>query len=394
MQRTDYFPDTDFSSMNRLLFVGLACLLMVGLMACEDAATVGVDLVGEQGEPMVTRLITSRFETEQIEDVTGGTSRVLAGSVDDPLLGSLSAIGYMDFTGPFGSPDDSTLIAANILLQPNYVYGDTLLTLSLSITEVLEDWAEAGGTADTTLPIEAMPLTTFDFAASDSLLTIPLPESWITQYEGDIRGATFTDAFHGFALQTMASSAVVGFSRVSADLQLITPTDTILYPATKSLSSISRSNEPVLPPDRVVIQDGVGASVKFAFDFTDVLEEPLNGAYVRVFADSSQIQDTPANFVRPLLRDVFLQAMALTDEGEEVVLISVSGSLDEHGNLRFSSNAMRTLLQGAFFEPDLFDHFRLFPPGDANSINPLLIHTPTSTDKEPEALLTLSPSGR
>lgn len=380
--------------MNRLLFLWLGSVLLFGLSACEDASTVGVDLIGEQGEPSVTRLTTSRFEAVPLKDVTGGSGRVLAGTADDPLLGLLDATGYMDFTGPFGTPDDSTLVAVNVLLQPNYVYGDTAATLTLTLQEILEDWAEASALSDTTLPFESTVLVEQEFLPTDTLVSVPLPESWIARYEENIHGATFTDAFHGFALRTAAPGAVVGFSRATADLQIITPTDTVLYPATKSLSALRREAEPMLPADQVLIQDGVGPTVAFDFDYADLLESPLNGVFIRVYADSASVLDTPPNFVRPLLRNVFLQAVALNDEDEEIVIVSIPGTVDDQGNLRFTSNALRTLLQGALFEPDLFDHFRLFPPGDVNTLNPLLLYLPTSGERAPEALLTLSPSGR
>lgn len=371
----------------------LVCLLtgMLLVSACQDSSTVGVDLVGEQGEPTTEVLPLAELASVPFTDITGGTPRLLSGDVDDPALGRITATSYADFSGSFGSPDDSTVSAVSLQLRPDYAYGDTTASLTLGLFEVLEAWDDDGRTADTTLSIAETPLTETTFVATDTLVTLPLPDTWIADNQGLFTSGAFEDALQGFALRMTSPGAVVGFSASDTQLRVVTPTDTIAYQTTKTLSSLARVGEPTLPANLTLLQDGIGPTVRFDVDLSAFTGTPVNGTVVRFFSNGDALGTPPANFVRPPLERV--QLFLIDEEnGEEIELQLATDAVGEDGTLRFTSTALRELFQRTLFGEDLYEALELRVDPVANTINPLLLYTSEAPERAPEVLLTLSPA--
>ncbi|NBC16606.1 MAG: hypothetical protein GVY18_04720 [Bacteroidetes bacterium] len=370
-------------------------LLLTGLLlwsACDDASTVGVDLVGEQGAPTTERLDLATLSSVPYDDVTGGATRLLTGDVDDPALGRITATSFLDLSGTFGAPGDSTIQEVSLRLAPDYVYGDTTATLTLALAEVLDMWDDEGLTADTTLSTAATPLTETSFVPTDSLVTLTLPDTWIAENGDLFTGDDFEDAFVGFALQSTTPGAVVGFSASASELRVVTPSDTIEYQITKTLSTLGREGSPALPPDQTLLQDGVGPTVQFDLDLSSFADTPLNGAVIRFFTRSETLGTLPPHFVRPTLDRVQI-VLVDEDDGEPVELELDDEAIDEDGTLSFSSAALRELFQQTTFGEDLYDALELRVAPSDNSISPLLLYTPEAADDlAPEVLLTISPA--
>jgi hypothetical protein len=312
--------------------------------------------------------------------------------VDDPALGRLTATSFLDLSGTFGSPEDSTIREVSLRLAPDYVYGDTTATLTLALAEVLDAWDDEDRTADTTLSTAATPLTETSIVPTDSLVTLTLPESWIAENGDLFTGNDFEDAFVGFALQSTAAGAVVGFSTSASELRVVTPSDTIEYQITKTLSTLGREGAPALPPDQTLLQDGVGPTVQFDLDLSSFEDTPLNGAVVRFFTRTETLGTLPPHFVRPPLDRV--QVVLVDEEDGEMVELELDDeALGEDGTLRFSSAALRELFQQTTFGEDLYDALELRVSPSDNSISPLLLYTPEAPDDlAPEVLLTISPA--
>lgn len=368
--------------------------LLIGLLlvsACQDSSTVGVDLVGEQGEPTTEVLPLAELSSESFNDITGATPRLLSGDVEDPVLGRLTATSYADFSGLFGAPDDSTISEVSLRLRPNYAYGDTTATLSLGLFEILDEWEDDGRTADTTLSIGEMPITETTFVATDTLVTLTLPDTWIADNGGLFTGGDFEDAFQGFALRPTSQGAVVGFSAGGTQLRVVTPTDTIAYQTTKTLSSLTRDGESTLPSDQILLQDGTGPTVRFNVDLSAFTDTPVNGAVIRFFTNAEALGTPPANFVRPPLERV--QLFLIDEEnGEDIELQLANDAVSEDGTLRFTSSALRELFQRTLFGEDLYEALELRVDPAENTINPLVLYTPEAPEQAPEVLLTLSPA--
>ncbi len=359
---------------------------MLALAACDDPSNVGIGLVEEGGgEPVVRVLSPSLIEETPINDITGAVPRVLAGQVNDPMLGTITATGYIDFQST-DTVSASAITGATLRLVRDYVYGDTMAALTFNVYDITEDWNALGTRADTTLTLGAS-IQTFTFSPLDSLVTVALPESWVRDNDTTLASSAFAEVFHGFALEAMGGEAVVGFDFNRSLLRLFTDQDTLDYPVTRTLSGLIRTGQPTLPEGRLLVQDGVGPTVSFNVDFDDFDDTPLNAAFVRFFADTLVVQETPPNFVRPLLET--LQLVRVTEEDQAFVM--AEASLNDEGHYRFSDAALRQVLQQTFFGEELFDHFELRIPFTNNTINVMLLFDAASEETAPEVLLTLSP---
>ncbi len=364
--------------------------ILVGLLtltACDDPSNVGIELVEEGGgEPVVRVLTPSMIEEEPINDITGAVPRVLVGQVNDPMLGTITATGYLDFQR-VDSVSASDITGVMLRLVRDYVYGDTLAALTLTVRELTEEWNALGARADTTLPLGAS-VTTFTFEPLDSLITVDLPETWVRDNDTTLVSFHFGEVFHGFALEATAAEAVVGFDFNQSFLRITTEQDTLDYPVSLTLSGVIRTGQPTIPEGRFLIQDGTGPTLSFNVDFDGLDDTPLNAAFVRFFADTLTIQETPPNFVRPLIET--LQLVRITEE--DAAFVMAEASLDDNGSYRFSDATLREVLQQTFFGQDLYDHFALRIPFTDNTISVMLLFDATSDETAPEVLLTLSPS--
>lgn len=373
--------------MRRLKFCAVAVLCAGVLIGCEDPSSVGVELVDEQGDPILEVLHPTEFGPEERADVTGQRARLLAGTVEDPLLGTIRATGYLDFLSRFDSTSTATVTGVTLTLRPDYVFGDTLTPLTFSLYDLVEDWNASGTRADTVLPLGAL-VTTFEVMPTDSLVQVPLPEAWVQANDATLRSTDFDELFHGFALEA-AGNTVLGLAALGSALEVATTVDTLLYPHLRNLSTLARTVPPAVPPGLLAVQDGVGPSLRFDFDFErdDFAEAPLNGAVVRLFADTLALKATPPNFVRPIQRTFDFVAVA-----DDTTTFSLGqGTLDALGHVRFNNATIRSFLQNVFFDEQAFSHFEARFPGLDNTLNALLIYDTSVPETTPEALLTISP---
>ncbi len=198
----------------------------------------------------------------------------------------------------------------------------------------------------------------------------------------------FGEVFHGFALEATAAEAVVGFDFNRSFLRITTEQDTLDYPVALTLTGVTRAGQPTIPEGRFLIQDGTGPTLSFNVDFDGLDDTPLNAAFVRFFADTLAVQETPPNFVRPLVET--FQLVRITEADEAFVM--AEASLNDDGSYRFSDANLREILQQTFFGQDLYDHFELRIPFTDNTINVMLLFDAASDETAPEVLLTLSPS--
>lgn len=360
---------------------------LLALAACDDPSNVGIGLVeGGGSEPVVRVLAPSVLGEEPLNDITGSVPRVLAGQVNDPMLGTISAVGHLDFQR-VDTISASNITGVSLLLARDYVYGDTMAPMTLTVRAIDEDWNALGAKADTTLALGEA-ITTFTFGPLDSLVTVALPETWVRANDTTLASSMFEDIFHGLALEAMATEAVVGFDFEQSFLRVFSEQDTLDYPVTRTLSGVTRTGQPTLPAGHLLLQDGAGPTLAFNVDLDEFADTPLNAAFVRFFADTLAVQDTPPTFVRPMIETI--QLVRVTEDDQAFVVAEATRTDD--GHYRFSDARLSDVLQQTFFGQDLFDHFELRIPFIDNTINVMLLFDAASDETAPEILLTLSPS--
>lgn len=382
----------------------LLCFLL--LAACEDPSGVGLSVLDpDENDPRAQVLTASETALAPLADPTGefATSqtfldfRALAGSVADPLFGTATAAAYLDVL-PSGSISDEfrerAIDEVNLRLVRSYVYGDTAATTTLDLRQIEEEWSATSALADTTFPVMDEVITSFEVAASDSLVVVPLPEDWIEANDTTLRDESFSTLFHGFRLSApdASASAVYGFSGRS-ELELISGSgedrDTVIYVASELFSNVVHEAPPSFPAELLPVQDGIstGLGVEFVFD---ALGTPaLNTASLRLNADTVATRsDLPTGFVRPLARELALYGTF--DDGDPILL--ATADLDEEtATYSFRSSVLTDILQELILDGDPVDGFAVGVPPSRASLDAIaLVGAPAESG--PRAVLILVPS--
>ncbi len=366
---------------------GLILLGALALAACDDPVSdVGLELLEEGAQPTTHRIEPAVFESDRLNDITGGVTRVLAGRVEDPLFGTVAVNGYVDFAGSWPAINESTITEMELQLKPDYVYGDTAASITLGLHALTESWTAIGAHADMTLPV-ADEVTKFSFLPTDTLITALLPETWKDAHSETIRSQEFETLFHGFSLKTLSAEAVVGFATEGSQMLIRTEGDSVAYRMSLTFSNIVRETNPVPSDGLLSVQDGAGPSVRLNFDIEEFKELPLNGAMVRVFADTVATQNVPAGFARPVANR--LQLLKITAPDDPPTLLAVA-TLTPDADYRFQGAALRSFFQNALLGLESYTHLELRPPYQEHSLSSIYIREGSAGNGGPEAVLVLS----
>ena len=369
--------------------LALSAILLAG---CDSPTGAGLDLAGGgTGEPISFSVPPTTFESAPVKDITGGSSRVLAGTVDDPAVGTTTAIGYMDFqlesslTTAF---TDGPVTEATLTLQKDYLYGDTSAATLFSLTDIEDSWLDTGARSDTVLSTGAEVIQ-FSVQPSDTTITIPLPQTWIAANDTTLRSVFFNSAFHGFQISTSSTDFVAGFTIGGSSLQIVSGGDTLNFGASQSLTNVSSTPLASPPTDRILLQDGSGVGIDMFIDesSSDSLTlSVLSRATLTVSADTASLAAAPPGFVRPTVRN--LELFGSTENGIDVQIRAIE--IDDDGKFVFESDLFRDALQQQFIDDPVFESFSIRVPGTLNSISPLTLFAPGVPDKEPSIDVTAS----
>lgn len=378
------------------------------LSACEDSSNVGIGLIGDEqsGVPTIRHVDPADFQNAPLKRSGGSQPRIVAGRVPDPLTGTIEAEGYFDLaTAASSSFREEVVSSASLRLHPTYTYGDTTKQVTFAIRQIENEFTTpAVPPADTTYPTGPI-IREFSFLPTDSLVVIPLPQSWVETNDALLRSTTFTSDFHGFRLEQVAGDAVIGFAGDS-QLRAFAESDSAVYPVSRAYSAMRRSSEPDVPPGRVLYQAGVGPVASFELD-AEVLEAAaINQAKVVFHTDTLTLSQKPAGFVRPVITTLDLYAV-LDDDG---LLLLERSQLDDKGRFVYDGSSIaitRTSLgvelQRALLGTRSIDHFELRLPASSGSfggtnvssvqgsIDVQLFYDADAPEKAPQGVLTVTP---
>lgn len=375
------------------------------LGACQDPSGVGLDVIGEEGtDPNVSVLVADSLMLDTEPDITGGfgstispvQSRILVGASADALLGDVTAFAYLDIFPPDVIPEgfrDRTIISATLRLARDYVYGDSTVSVPLELHQMDSEWSPIGAPSDTTFAAGAL-LVDATVVAEDTLATLDLPASWVTEYDEILRSDTLAATLDGFQLRVpdgAVPGAVMGFSTAGSSLRVLTAQDTVDYPLFEVFSHIDRGDAAPPPADRIVLRDGAGETVALTFPFDGVGGLPLANAVIRLAVDPS-VLDEPG-FARPLPQTIVL--FGRTETGERVSILNAG--LDEANNsYALTSSTLTAVIQEALLGNPVFERYEISPLSSPTSLNALpLIIGPApgenEADTRPRVALTVIP---
>lgn len=313
------------------------CALLLGgtvflsLSACDDASDVGLGVGPDslRGGTPTTLNVFPALDTTVVPPQTGlelrpttqSQWRFLVGRVEDPIGGTVEANGYFDVLGRTFVPprilnaETADSLSAQLRFTTTYLHGDPASAVGVQVLDLEEEADMQAARADTTFGADPNPVTSTTITPTDSLVTIELPQSWISTHLDVLQdtteaGSSFQDAFHGFKLASSGGNAVVGFPSNTISLRLIHTADstTVDYRGFKMFTHVDRRSPPSPPEDRIVLQDGVGVDLSMQWDFEenplDTLKNtPLNRAEIFVPVDTTTLTNTQdSSFVRPLAK--------------------------------------------------------------------------------------------
>lgn len=374
------------------------CLLL--LAACEDPSGVGLSVVDPgDSDPRAQVLPASSAASVPLTDQTGefttaagfASFQALAGYAADPLFGTTVAHAYLDVL-PDRLPDgfeDRPILKANLRLIRSYTYGDTNAPTRLDVRQIADEWTAVGASADTSFSVTDGVITSFDVTDDDSLVVVPLPDSWVQANDATLRSDDFSTTFHGFRFSTDATGgAVFGFNGRSS-LELITERDTVRFGASELFSNLVHEPAPTFAAGLVPVQDGTSKGLGLDFDLADLGTPALNTAFLRVNADTLASQaDLPAGFVRPLARELAL--FGTFDDGNAALL--TTAVLDEETQTySFRASIVTGILQELLIGRTPVDGFALGVPTARTSLDAVAVVAPPATTG-PRAVLVLVPA--
>lgn len=387
--------------------------LLFSLAACDNPTGVGAD-VGpdfDGGEPSALNVPPEQFAGTEEPVVTGNNVRVLAGTVDDPRLGTINATGYIDVGRPStlteGFIEAGEFTSAELRFDLNYAYGDTLSSLDLVLRDMNAEWEATGSTGARRITADSIgaEITRFSVSPVDTnTIVVQLPDAWLQANAATLRDtATVNDRFHGFQIAPANGNAVAGFETFTSELRVFAGQDSASYRTLRTLTSLDREGD-VGADSPILMQNGFGRLIRFSFDFDDVpfdtlSNAPLNRASIIFPFDASLYEDAPANFVRPIPNSVELVGFA-NDSDTSLVSIAdleLTEAALEEGSLVYGGANALSIFQEAVLGNVLFERFRLRlrTPGTLGqepiTIDPLLIRGADDPDEPSRARLIITP---
>lgn len=326
----------------------------------------------QSGTPYVLEIQSSAPEYVPATENTGNTARTLFGSVDDAELGSTEARGYLDFVSPgvfTQAFENNSIEQADLLLLSDYVYGDSLTEVTVTLRSVDLEWSGSGAKSDTTIFVGDVVTQSVQHPQS-TLLAIPLPDDWIARWDTTFKSQSFGDLFHGFELTTESRTAVLGALVLGSSIRFITAGDTTFFSAGRSLTRLIDPTGPVSGSAGLVFQDGQTQAAAFTPQFGAPTSLVLNRGLVRVAADTSLSVNTPLGFSRPAIDQ--LQLDWISRDGTRLP-IGLASRGDTH--FQFESIQLHDSLSVLLRGKSALDHFELRVPDSNNGISVILLPT-------------------
>jgi len=381
---------------------------MVLAIGCEDPSNVGLGLLDEQGgEPVRLDIDIFANEIAEFEEVTGntrttsgfilGVSNVLAGRVEDPLYGCLNTTAYFDISIPSSAEAfrDNALDSISLNILPNSIYGDTTATLTMSVSELIDEFEGSGLKSDTLVSSGAV-IGTVDFVPTDSVVVFDFPQDWVDSKDSDLRDEDYADLFHGLKVE-ISDGAIVGLNAANSQFIVRSADGDAEASFLEILTNIERCGDPVPAAGEVYIQDGRGSGFQIPIELeTDSLPGIAVGrAALSLFSNvTAEENNLPPNFTRPIMSE--LRLYGVEDDGEEIFLRSALR--DSTGTYLFTSfsvdpNSETFLrsLQDQILGDNRFSHYLVKPDAAINTLSSAAIFSSEASDpeKRPKLILTV-----
>lgn len=347
----------------------------------------------QAGETDVVTLPPSFVGPSEFGDISGGTNtagafRTLFGKVVDPVSGSFSMTGYVDFvnssnvTSAFRA---ETVSFADLELNVDYAYGDTLTPVTIDIYEIAADWLSTDARSDTFLVAQTL-VTSSTLNPTKGVVNIALPSAWVATNNSILRSTSFVDVFHGFAFRATQGNAVLGVHFSGSSLRASSvPGDTVNFSMSKILSSSSFANASETP-SYTTLRDGAAETLALRFDVEgpDFGEAAFHRVIIRLNTENTDAL-YPANFAHSSPTRVGLRAVAVDNSTR---LNLVVAELSSDGTLSFDSSILSNVIQSANLGNSGLDRFELYFPVESSTVGALAFKKGLPATFGPRAVIT------
>lgn len=200
----------------------------MGFSACENPGSVGGDLTDPTSDVVQDTLIINGLTSVDATSYSGEKNFFSAGSFDDPLFGSMNALGYIKPNLPASS--DTMKADGQMFLRIMYdlaqVSGDTVGTQQFELYEIDQFWRDRVLNVDDELAL-GQKLGEFSVGSEDSLMVnfSDIAPGWVADYKSwadsvrndttGVADSSYVYDTHGLALVPQNSSKILPFYRDS-----------------------------------------------------------------------------------------------------------------------------------------------------------------------------------
>jgi hypothetical protein len=342
------------------------------LSACEDPSGVGLSVIDFGETDPSTRTIAAEAAMGPLVDATGFLrplagafdQRFIVGRAQDPIFGTVTATGYIDFGRPAGLAPGFFTVAieeAYLEFRPDYRFGDTTREVVIDLYEIQDSWNPQTFRSDTTLAAQPGLVATFSATAADTLVRVQLPDAWVTQRDTLLRSQQFDTLWHGFQLRPRDESGIAlgftGHSRLNvvSNFREETARDTVAFfasgLATGTTVDYSLANVPLrlLP-----LQDNTGLGLIMTFRLDTLDTRAISASAIRIEADTLLLEaNRPAGFERPMARTLVIYGLG---DGPPTALAEGLLIEDDEAYV-FTSSFLHRVIQDMVFKRSPFDRF-------------------------------------
>lgn len=326
-----------------LLLIGI---ISIALYSCsENPVSIGLGLLKndylnvKEKDSYSDSLSQHSSSVKYTVPLTSSTTSLLIGKAAN-VTGSALAEFYISLADSIKTDllnGVATVEYANVTMYPNYVYGDSNLTMDFSVHRVSNDWTAAGVDADSIayLGIDANDLST-NRNFTDTVVTFDLNKSYmldILKYASD---STLGRDYGLYLKPSGSSRKVVGFNAISTSSSTYTTikivlvksgvySDTLAFVPWKEASIVS-GTMPSVSSEDMVVQSGLVVNSKLVFDVSAIPKNALIN-----YANLTLTVDTVATVVGSSYNN-YLTIKLLTDSTARAYDSTQTITLSRSGN--------------------------------------------------------------
>lgn len=406
----------------------LAALVAAFFGGCDPSGSVGGGFAGPETDVSYDTTAINEIHIDTLFAYTGNLDYFSAGRFQDPLFGDITATGI--FRPPLASNRDSlafdngTSVILNLAVNPETVYGDSIVAQTFSLYEARERWRGNQWRINENMPISSTPVATFTVEEKDTLIQVPLSDSWVEEYgtyfnlTESNRDSIYVREFFGMVVVPENETKIVTMNMYSSsllatNLEVVKPDSEIVeVPRLDSLTiqldnggewaySLDRSNVNASPQSSAKMISTYERIIRFDHDFTleDIKRRNIARVEIIFYVDKllleQSIDQAGAAAVRPestLLRMHYIEGdelpQALSQYNQKNGLLEYVEATYNEEDKAYHFNVTRQVKTGYFEATQEERDFYITIGENDGVVRSGLLFNSLATGKNPKVVVT------